>query len=65
MPRSRYDYLINTVRLKAAAGGLVADDLEGHQRVPDAADDDAGDASEALSSGSIIATRRCTAPRLA
>ena len=25
--RSRYDYLINTVRLKAAAGGLVADDL--------------------------------------
>ena len=25
--RSRYDYLINTVRLKAASGGLVADDL--------------------------------------
>ena len=63
--RSRYDYLINTVRLKAAAGGLHGGRPRRDQRFPDAADDAAGGTPEDLSNGSTIATRRCTAPRFA
>jgi outer membrane protein len=60
--RSRYDYLINLVRLKSAAGGPDRD-----QQLPDdpgpAAGGSAAGAAE-VSSGATMATSRCTAPRL-
>ena len=65
--RSRYDYLINIVRLKSATGGLAPDDLDainGFLTQPTtAAGASVADASR-LSSGAIIATSRSTAPRL-